>query len=80
MTRRDRQTSSRLDNMTQWNPENYRLHSSQQQKWAREILARLELRGDERILDLGCGDGKVTAEVARRVPHGQVVGLDSSQG
>jgi len=36
------------------------------------------LRGDERVLDIGCGDGKVTAEIARRVPDGVVVGVDSS--
>lgn len=64
--------------MNPWNPEDYRQHSSQQQKWAREILARLGLQGEERILDIGCGDGKITAEVAQAVPHGLVVGLDSS--
>ena len=42
------------------------------------ILARLDLNGHERILDIGCGDGRITAEVARCVPQGIVVGLDSS--
>ena len=36
------------------------------------------LRGDERVLDIGCGDGKVTIEIARRVPEGSVVGVDRS--
>ncbi|MCX6895928.1 MAG: methyltransferase domain-containing protein [Verrucomicrobia bacterium] len=36
------------------------------------------MRGDERILDVGCGDGKVTAEIARAVPCGSVVGVDAS--
>ena len=36
------------------------------------------LRGDEHILDVGCGDGKVTAEIARAVPRGSVVGIDAS--
>ncbi len=49
-----------------------------QQSWARELIARLQLRGDEHILDIGCGDGKVTAELARAVPHGLVVGVDAS--
>jgi trans-aconitate 2-methyltransferase len=62
----------------QWNPNDYHQHSSQQQKWARELLAALALKGRERILDIGCGDGKITAEVARHVPKGSVVGLDAS--
>ena len=36
------------------------------------------LRGDEHILDVGCGDGKVTAEIARAVPRGSVLGVDAS--
>jgi len=64
--------------MSQWNPTDYHQHSSQQQKWARDILDRLALTGQEQILDIGCGDGKITAEVARHVPNGLVVGLDSS--
>ena len=49
-----------------------------QQSWARELIAQLHLRGDEHVLDVGCGDGKVTAEIARAVPHGSVVGVDAS--
>ena len=49
-----------------------------QQTWARELIARLNLRGDEHILDVGCGDGKVTAEIARAVPRGSVTGVDAS--
>ena len=49
-----------------------------QQTWARELIARLHLRGDEHILDVGCGDGKVTAEIARAVPRGSVTGIDAS--
>jgi trans-aconitate 2-methyltransferase len=64
--------------MTQWNPNDYNQHSAQQQKWAKEILPRLALKGDERILDIGCGDGKITAEVAQHVPNGSVVGVDAS--
>ena len=42
------------------------------------MIGKLILRGDEQVLDIGCGDGKVTAEIARRVPQGSVVGIDSS--
>ena len=63
---------------TKWNAANYAANSAVQQSWARELIAKLKLRGDEHILDVGCGDGKVTAELARAVPRGQVVGMDAS--
>jgi trans-aconitate methyltransferase len=40
------------------------------------VHARLALRGDETLIDLGCGDGRLTAELAARVPRGEVIGLD----
>ena len=49
-----------------------------QQSWAREVIARLNLRGDEHVLDVGCGDGKITAELARALPRGSVTGADAS--
>ena len=55
-----------------WNAADYAANSVVQQSWARELIAKLNLRGDERILDVGCGDGKVTAEIARAVPRGFV--------
>jgi len=61
-----------------WNPADYAVNSATQQAWAREQIARLNLSGDERVLDVGCGDGKVTAELARAVKRGAVVGVDSS--
>lgn len=61
-----------------WNPAAYAVNSAVQQSWARELIARLHLRGDEHILDVGCGDGKVSAELARAVPRGSVLGLDAS--
>ncbi|MGD0232458.1 MAG: methyltransferase domain-containing protein [Syntrophorhabdales bacterium] len=64
--------------MYRWNPEDYSQHSSGQEKWARELISKLELKGDERILDIGCGDGKVTAEIASSLTGGSVLGVDSS--
>jgi trans-aconitate methyltransferase len=61
-----------------WNAAAYAANSAVQQSWARELIARLQLRGDEHILDLGCGDGKVTAELAAAVPRGSVTGADVS--
>ncbi len=49
------------------------------QRWvADQSLASLALRGDERVLDVGCGDGRITAELAARVPRGSVLGVDPS--
>lgn len=62
----------------QWNPEKYHNSSSAQSKWAHELIAKLSLSGDERILDLGCGDGAVTAYIAGLVPKGEITGIDSS--
>ena len=61
-----------------WNAADYAANSAVQQTWARELIAKLNLRGDEHVLDVGCGDGKVTAEIARAVPRGAVTGTDAS--
>jgi trans-aconitate 2-methyltransferase len=45
---------------------------------AEEALALLNLNGSEHILDIGCGNGKTTTEIAARVPQGKVIGVDAS--
>ncbi|MEJ2056848.1 MAG: methyltransferase domain-containing protein [Desulfofustis sp.] len=62
-----------------WDSRDYEKHSASQQKWARELITRLSLEGTERLLDIGCGDGKVTAEIAAILKDGSVVGIDSSE-
>jgi trans-aconitate methyltransferase len=62
-----------------WDAVEYEKHSASQQQWARDVIRTLKLAGDERILDIGCGDGKVTIELAALVPEGQVLGIDSSE-
>jgi trans-aconitate methyltransferase len=64
---------------TKWNAAEYAANSSVQQAWARELIAKLGLRGNEHILDVGCGDGKITAELAHGVPRGRVTGVDASR-
>ncbi|HWQ18457.1 MAG TPA: methyltransferase domain-containing protein [Methanotrichaceae archaeon] len=64
--------------MFQWNPSDYEKNSSAQERAAEAILSRLEFGGNEHILDIGCGDGKVTIKMASLVPQGQVLGIDSS--
>lgn len=62
---------------TEWNAADYAQNSSAQYIWAQSSIAGLALTGTEDILDIGCGDGKITAEIARMVT-GRVVGVDSS--
>ena len=64
--------------IAKWNAADYAANSTVQQTWARELIAKLNLCGNEQILDVGCGDGKVTAEIARAVPRGSVTGIDAS--
>jgi len=65
-------------NKVVWSAADYASNSVVQQKWARELIAQLKLHGNERILDVGCGDGKITAEIARTIPQGLAVGVDAS--
>jgi trans-aconitate 2-methyltransferase len=65
--------------MTEWDAAEYSRRSSLQEAMAQEVLALLDLKGSERILDVGCGDGKITAEIAARASKGSVVGVDPSQ-
>jgi trans-aconitate 2-methyltransferase len=61
-----------------WDPEEYARHSSAQLGWAQELTARLALQGSEALLDVGCGDGKMTAALSRALSGGFVLGVDSS--
>jgi trans-aconitate 2-methyltransferase len=64
--------------MTEWKASDYARISELQHAMAEEVLALLDLRGNERVLDIGCGNGKNTSEIAARVPQGSVVGVDFS--
>jgi trans-aconitate 2-methyltransferase len=62
-----------------WDAETYDRVSNVQVEWARKVLARLPLTGDETVLDAGCGTGRVTALLLERLPEGHVIGVDSSE-
>jgi len=63
---------------TEWNAREYHRVSDPQFSWGQAVLERLELRGDERVIDLGCGTGRLTKELAARLPTGKLMGLDAS--
>ncbi len=58
----------------------YEKASTHQKEWGSKLIADLDLRGSERVLDLGCGDGKLTAQLAELLPEGEAIGIDASQG
>ncbi|MFA5375773.1 MAG: methyltransferase domain-containing protein [Dehalococcoidia bacterium] len=64
--------------MYKWNAEEYKDNSHNQKKWALELLSKAPLREDESVLDIGCGDGEITALIAGKVKRGRVIGIDSS--
>lgn len=74
MTSRQTSSSSR-----EWNSEVYHRLSGPQVSWGKKVLARLRLRGDEVVLDAGCGTGRLTADLLEALPRGRVVGVDLSK-
>ena len=62
-----------------WNAEDYAKNSRAQLEWARELIPKLKLDDSDYVLDIGCGDGKISACLAQLVPHGTVVAIDSSE-
>ncbi len=62
-----------------WDGETYLQNSEAQYEWATSYINKLHLLGSEKILDIGCGDGRISALLAKMVPHGNVIGLDVSE-
>ncbi len=61
-----------------WDAATYDRIANPQARWGTSILDRLPLRGDERVLDAGCGSGRVTQLLLERLPRGSVVAIDAS--
>lgn len=64
---------------TLWQAEDYHNHSTPQFSAAHELLSTIRFKGDEHILDIGCGSGATTASIAQKVPQGIVFALDASE-
>ena len=61
-----------------WNAASYDRVSHVQEEWSRAVIDRLELAGDETVLDAGCGSGRVTSLLLERLERGRVIGVDAS--
>lgn len=61
-----------------WDGSTYDRISGPMERMGRAVLDRLELRGDETVLDAGCGSGRVTEALVARLPRGRVIGVDGS--
>lgn len=63
----------------EWDAETYDVVSDPQFSWGMEVLERLQLNGDDDVIDAGCGSARVTWELAKRVPNGSVLAVDASE-
>lgn len=61
-----------------WDAATYDRIADPMARWGESVVARLPLAGDELVLDAGCGSGRVTEQLAERLPHGRVIALDGS--
>lgn len=62
-----------------WQAEEYRNHSSVQYNAAMELLQKVSFKEGDQVLDIGCGDGKITALIANHLKMGSILGIDISQ-
>ena len=63
---------------TDWDAATYDRIADPMARWGATVVGWLDLAGDERVLDAGCGSGRVTESLLERLPRGRVVALDAS--
>lgn len=63
----------------EWNADVYHQISGPQFSWGKKVLARVVLRGDEHVMDAGCGTGRLTRDLLEALPHGRVTAVDVSE-
>ena len=63
----------------EWDACAYQRVSGPQFSWGKKVLARVSVRGDETVLDAGCGTGRLTRDLLELLPRGRVVGVDLSE-
>lgn len=62
-----------------WDGSSYDRISATMEALGRDVLGRLELKGDELVLDAGCGSGRITEALIERLPQGRVIAVDQSE-
>jgi len=62
----------------EWNASSYEILANPMTRWGEEFLAKLDFRGDESVIDAGCGTGRVTEKLLERLPRGKVLAVDGS--
>jgi trans-aconitate 2-methyltransferase len=69
-------TADRPD--SDWDGPTYDRIADPMTRWGSSVLERLPLRGDETVLDAGCGSGRVTEQLLERLPGGRVIAADAA--
>ena len=64
--------------LIEWDARAYDTLSDPQFSWGLKLLATIPLRGDETVMDAGCGSGRLTEELIKRLPEGRVIAADLS--
>ncbi|CAN5791008.1 class I SAM-dependent methyltransferase [soil metagenome] len=67
-----------MTNAREWNAAEYHRLANPHVGWGRSVLARLPLKGDETVIDAGCGSGRLTADLLDLLPDGRVIAVDQS--
>src|SRR2546426_1114503 len=67
-----------MPELRKWDGSSYDRISAPMEELGRDTLARLPLRGDELVLDAGCGSGRITEALIERLPRGRVIAMDAS--
>jgi len=63
----------------EWDSATYHKVSEPQFAWGLKLIETLALCGNEVVLDAGCGSGRLTAELLKRLPEGRVIAVDLSE-
>lgn len=67
-------------NTFEFDGKKYEKAAKHQKEWGNSLISELSLAGNEAVLDLGCGDGGLTEQLAELVPDGKILGIDASVG